>query len=52
MGFRDSLLGFKAAGYEADHLSPSSAEVKNAWSYTCTPPYVFVTSYLVNLDIS
>jgi hypothetical protein len=25
-------------GREADHLPPSSAEVKNAWSYTSTPP--------------
>jgi len=23
---------------EADHSFPSSAEVKNAWSYTYTPP--------------
>jgi hypothetical protein len=23
---------------EADHSSPSSAEVENAWSYTSTPP--------------
>jgi hypothetical protein len=27
----------KAAGREADHLPPSSVEVKNAWSYTFTP---------------
>jgi hypothetical protein len=26
---------------EADHLPPSSAEVKNAWSYTSTPPVRF-----------
>jgi hypothetical protein len=26
----------------ADHSSPSSAEIKNAWSYTSTSPYVFV----------
>jgi len=25
-------------GREADHSLPSSAEVKNAWSYTSTPP--------------
>jgi len=25
-------------GREADHSPPSSAEVKNAWSYTSTPP--------------
>jgi len=27
---------------EADHSPPSSAEVKNSWSYTYTFPYVFV----------
>jgi hypothetical protein len=25
-------------GGEADHSPPSSAEVKDAWSYTSTPP--------------
>jgi hypothetical protein len=35
-------LGVKRPGREADHSTPSSAEVKNAWSYTSTPPYVFV----------
>jgi hypothetical protein len=29
-------------GGEADHLPPSSAEVKNAWSYTSTPQYAFM----------
>jgi hypothetical protein len=28
----------KAAGCEADHSPQSSAEVKNTWSYTSTPP--------------
>jgi hypothetical protein len=27
----------KRPGHEDDHLSPSRAEVKNAWSYTPTP---------------
>jgi hypothetical protein len=31
-------LGVKRPGRETDHSSPSSAEVKNAWSYTSTPP--------------
>jgi hypothetical protein len=31
-------LGVKRPGREADHSSPSSAEFKNAWSYTSTPP--------------
>jgi hypothetical protein len=35
--------GIKRPGREADHSPPSGADVKNAWSYTSTPPYVFVT---------
>jgi len=31
-------LGVKRPGREADHSSPSSVEVKNAWSCTSTPP--------------
>jgi hypothetical protein len=31
-------LGVKRPGREADHLPPSSAEVKSAWSGTSTPP--------------
>jgi hypothetical protein len=38
MGTRGSLPGVKRPGREADHSSPSSAKVKNAWSYTSTPP--------------
>jgi hypothetical protein len=34
--------GVKWLGYEADHLSPYSAEVKNAWNYTFTPQYAFM----------
>jgi hypothetical protein len=33
--------GVKWPGREAGHSPPSSAEVKNAWSYTSIPPYVF-----------
>jgi hypothetical protein len=29
--------GVKWPGREADYSAPSSAEVKNAWSYTSTP---------------
>jgi hypothetical protein len=32
-------LGVKRPKREADHSPPSSAEVKNAWSYTSTPPF-------------
>jgi hypothetical protein len=38
MGTRDSFLGLKGSGREADHSPPFSVEVKNAWSYTSTPP--------------
>jgi hypothetical protein len=40
-------LKVKRPGNEADHSPPSSAEVKNAWSYTSTLPYVFMALYLV-----
>jgi len=30
--------GIKQPGHEADHLLPSTVKVKNAWSYTSTPP--------------
>jgi hypothetical protein len=42
-------LGIKRPGREADHLPPSSAEVKNVWSYTFTPQYVFLAWCLVQL---
>jgi hypothetical protein len=32
---------------EADHSSQSSAEIKNAWSYTSTPLYVFMILCLI-----
>jgi hypothetical protein len=38
MGIRCSFPEGKAAGREANHSLPSSAEVKNAQSYTSTPP--------------
>jgi hypothetical protein len=40
-------LGIKLPGREADHSPPSSAEVKNAWSYISTPQYVFIAWCLV-----
>jgi hypothetical protein len=33
-----SFSGVKRPGRGADHPPPSSAEVKNEWSYTSTPP--------------
>jgi hypothetical protein len=41
-------LGVKRLGREADHSLPSSAEVKNAWSCTSAPQYVFMAWCLVN----
>jgi len=35
--------GGKTLGLEADHSSASSNEIKNEWSYTSTPLYVFRT---------
>jgi hypothetical protein len=40
-------LGVKRPEREDDHSPPSSAEVKNAWSYTSTPQYVFMVWCLV-----
>jgi hypothetical protein len=34
--------GVKRPGREADHLLPTSVEVKNTWIYTYTPPYAFM----------
>jgi hypothetical protein len=40
-------LGVKRPGRETDHSPPCSAEVKNAWSYTPTPQYIFMAWCLV-----
>jgi hypothetical protein len=40
-------LGVKRPGREVDHSPPSGAEVKNAWSYTSTPQYVFMAWWSV-----
>jgi hypothetical protein len=42
VGTVGSFLGGKAAGGEADHSPPASAEVKKIWIYTSTSPYVFI----------
>jgi hypothetical protein len=39
--------GLRRPGHEADHSPPLNAEVKNAWSYTSTLPYVFMARCLV-----
>jgi hypothetical protein len=43
LGTMGAFSGLKRPGREANSLPPSSAEVKNAWSYTSTPAYVFMT---------
>jgi hypothetical protein len=45
-GYRWLFPGGKAAKREAGHSPPTSAEIKNKWSYTLTP-YVFMAWYLV-----
>jgi hypothetical protein len=35
-------LGVKRQGRESDHSPPSSADVKNVWSYTSTPQHAFM----------
>jgi hypothetical protein len=42
-----SLLsnGYQRPRREAEHSPPTSAEVKNTWIYTSTPPYV-LTAYV------
>jgi len=39
---KGSFPGVRQPDLEADHSPPSSAAVKNAWSYTSTPQYVFM----------
>jgi hypothetical protein len=39
--------GVKQLGHEVYHSPASSAEVKNAWSYTTTPPYIFMVWCLI-----
>jgi hypothetical protein len=39
--------GVKGPGRDADHSLPSRAEIKNAWSYTFTPQYVFILRCLI-----
>jgi hypothetical protein len=38
-----SFPGCKAAGREADNSPPTSVEVKNVWSYICTPLNLYVS---------
>jgi len=47
MGPGGSFPRVKAAGRDSDHPTPTSAKVKNIWSYDSTPPYVFMEWCLV-----
>jgi hypothetical protein len=38
----DFSPGLKRPGCEADPSPPTSAQVKKTWTYTSTPPYVFM----------
>jgi len=40
MGTGALSAGAKRPGREADHSPPSSVDVKNAWNYTFTSPYI------------
>jgi hypothetical protein len=42
MGNEDSFSGGKLGGREADHSTPTNAEVKNTWIYTSTSPLTFM----------
>jgi hypothetical protein len=45
MAIRSFPTGVERPGREeADHSSPSSVAVKNAWGCTSIPPYVFMSS--------
>jgi len=33
---------WKWQGHETDHSPPYSAEIKNQWSFTSPPPYIFM----------
>jgi len=52
-GYRKFFLpGVERSGREVGQSHPSSAEVKNVWSYTSTPPYVLMAWCLVKQGIS
>jgi hypothetical protein len=43
--------GIKRPEREGHNSIPSSVEVKNAWRYTSTSPYVFMTLYLIKYRV-
>jgi hypothetical protein len=44
--------GVRQLGCEANHSLSSSAEDKNKWSYTCTPPYAFMAFFVLTITYS
>jgi len=46
--YTPSIQWVKRLGCEADHSPPSSAEVKNAYSYTFTPPPIRLHVVVLN----
>jgi len=51
-GNRAVSPGLKRTECAPDHTRRSSVEVKNSWSYTSTPPYVFMTWCLAKYTMS
>jgi hypothetical protein len=50
-GYRERFPpGVKGAGREADHSHPSSAQVKNAWSYISTPQWELMPLCLIKQE--
>jgi hypothetical protein len=43
-GCRVSFPGLRQPRHQVNHSPPSSAEVKNEWSYTSTPPLCFYST--------
>ena len=52
MGTWVPCWGVQKPGREFDHSPPSTAKVKNEWSYTFTPPYTFMGCTGKNLPIT
>jgi hypothetical protein len=51
-GKRLFARGSAARGMKPNHSHPSSAEVKNDWRYTSSPPYVFMVWIIKDGDNS
>jgi hypothetical protein len=52
IGTRSYFPGGKADGHDAGHSPPSGAKVKNTWSYTSIPSYVFMVWCIVKHRMS